>query len=157
MTRGLRICVAAVFLFILYRITLRLVARAFGKRGKEATSRAATIHGALAMTLRIVFFLALLLFVLPEFGFQVGPLIASLGIIGLAITFGAQTLVRDIVSGFFLLVEDLCRVGEEVELEKVKGRVEALRFRTLCLRNADGALVFVPYGEIKMLVNFSRR
>ena len=156
LTSGIRIAVISFILFGVYQFVKRLLDRSFGKKG-EAAGRRATLRMILRTVTRVLFAIVYLMIVLPEFGFAVGPLIASLGIIGIAFTFGTQTFVRDLVAGFFLLAEDLCRVGEEVAVEKVRGRVEALRLRTLVIRDKEkGTTVFVPYGEIKFLENYSR-
>lgn len=155
-THGLRILGIVVLSLFAYQMARRVLDRSLQwRRGKEA-GRRATLHTVLLLVLRILFGSTAVLLVLPEFGVSTGPLIASLGLFGLAFSFGAQTLVRDVVSGFFLLAEDLCRVGEEIEVSTVRGRVEGLRIRTLVLRTGEGSLVFIPYGEIKTLVNFSR-
>lgn len=156
-TGGLRVTAILVAAAVGYQALHRVVDRALGwKRGKAVSSRRATLHAASLLALRVVIFATAVVLVLPELGFSVGPLIASLGVIGLALSFGAQTLVRDVVAGFFLLVEDLCRVGEDVEIGAHRGRVAGLQFRTLVLRMQDGALVYLPYGEVKTLVNYSR-
>lgn len=153
---GPRIGGIVLFSVIAYGILRRLLDKALRWKGKKESGRRETLHAVLVMVLRVVITVATFLSILPELGIATGPLIASLGIFGLAFSFGAQTLVRDIVSGLFLLAEDLCRVGEEVEIGAVKGRVEGIRFRTLVLREKNGSVVFFPYGEIKQLVNHSR-
>jgi len=155
-TSGFRVVIISLVLFSIYRFVGRILDRSLG-REKGQTGRRATLRMILRIVSRIVFFLIYLMIVLPEFGFAVGPLIASMGVVGLAFTFGAQSLVRDLVAGFFLLLEDLCRVGEEVEIEKIRGRVEGLQLRTIVIRDAGkGTLVFIPYGEIKGVENYSR-
>ena len=153
---GPRIGGILLFAVIVYAILRRVLDKTLRWKGKTESGRRETLHLVLVLVLRVVISVATFLSILPELGIATGPLIASLGIFGLAFSFGAQTLVRDIVSGLFLLAEDLCRVGEEIEIGTVKGRVEGLRFRTLILRTETGSLVFFPYGEIKQLINHSR-
>ena len=81
---------------------------------------------------------------------------AGAGVVGLAIGFGAQTLVKDIVSGVFFLLEDAFRVGEYVEIGSLKGTVEAISIRSLKLRHQRGALQTVPFGEARAMTNLSR-
>ena len=87
---------------------------------------------------------------------NIGPLLAGAGVIGIAIGFGAQTLVRDIVSGIFFLVDDAFRVGEYVDVSAAKGTVEKISIRSFQLRHHRGALNTVPFGEIQTLTNYSR-
>ncbi|MEO1248611.1 MAG: mechanosensitive ion channel domain-containing protein [Pseudomonadota bacterium] len=94
--------------------------------------------------------------ILGELGVNIAPLLAGAGIIGLAIGFGAQTLVKDIVSGVFFLVDDAFRIGEYIDVGDVMGTVEKISIRSLRLRHHLGALHTVPYGDIAKLTNFSR-
>jgi moderate conductance mechanosensitive channel len=93
---------------------------------------------------------------LSGLGLDVGPLFAGAGIIGMAVGFGAQTLIRDIFSGAFFLFDDAFRKGEYVDVGDVKGTVERITIRSLQLRHHMGPLNTIPYGEIRMLKNFSR-
>ncbi len=97
------------------------------------------------------------LIVLSAIGIDVAPLIASAGIVGIAIGFGAQALVRDIFSGIFFLIDDAFRVGEYIELENmIKGEVESITIRSLQLRNHRGPVITIPFGELKQITNHSR-
>jgi len=95
--------------------------------------------------------------VLSSVGVDIGPLIASAGIIGIAIGFGAQSLVRDIFSGIFFLVDDAFRVGEYIELDAdMRGEVESISVRSLQLRHHRGAVITIPFGELKQITNHNR-
>ena len=95
--------------------------------------------------------------VLSSLGLDIGPLIASAGIVGIAIGFGAQTLVRDVFSGIFFLVDDAFRVGEYIELgTDLRGEVEAITVRSLQLRHHRGAVITIPFGELKQITNHNR-
>ncbi len=96
------------------------------------------------------------LIVLSSVGVDIGPLLAGAGIVGLAIGFGAQTLVRDIVAGFFFLLDDAFRIGEYVDVGRVKGTVEGITIRSLQLRHHRGALHTIPYGQIQAISNHHR-
>jgi len=96
------------------------------------------------------------LLVLSSLGVNIGPLIAGAGVVGIAIGFGAQTLVRDIVSGIFFLFDDAFRMGEYVSIGDVRGSVEGISVRSLRLRHHNGPLHTIPFGEIKHLTNYSR-
>jgi len=94
--------------------------------------------------------------VLLELGINVAPLFAGAGVVGLAIGFGAQSLVRDILSGVFFLSDDAFRKGEYIDVGDVKGTVEKISLRSFQLRHHLGALNTIPFGEIKHLTNYSR-
>ncbi len=97
-----------------------------------------------------------ILIVLSAVGVDIGPLIAGAGVIGLAIGFGAQTLVKDIISGIFFLVDDAFRVGDYVQTGAVKGTVEHISLRSLRLRNPRGMVHTIPFGDMGLVTNFSR-
>ena len=94
--------------------------------------------------------------VLGEFGFNLGPIIASAGVIGVALGLGAQTLVRDILSGIFMLVEDQYGVGDKVDVLEVKGTVEKVGLRITTVRDENGTLWYLRNGEILKVGNLSQ-
>lgn len=94
--------------------------------------------------------------VLSSLGINVGPLLAGAGIVGIAIGFGAQALVKDIVSGIFFLLDDAFRIGEYIEMENLRGTVESMSLRSLRVRHHRGAVHTIPFGELKSLTNYSR-
>jgi small-conductance mechanosensitive channel len=96
------------------------------------------------------------LLILAEIGVNITPLIAGASVFGLAVSFGSQSLVRDIVSGVFFLAEDSFRIGEYVDCSKVKGTVEGFSVRSLKLRHQNGQLHIVPFGQVGHITNFSR-
>ena len=103
----------------------------------------------------VIFFWAILE-ALPLFGLNLGPLLASAGIAGLAIGFGAQTLVHDFINGFFILLENQYDIGDNVRIAGVKGTVEAMTLRHTLLRDDDGTVHIVPNSEIKIVSNTTR-
>jgi small conductance mechanosensitive channel len=94
-----------------------------------------------------------LMMVLSELGVQIGPLIAGAGVAGIAIGFGAQSLVKDVLTGFFLIIEDIVSVGDTVRIATCKGEVESMTLRTIRLRDFDGSLHIFPYGEAQVIHN----
>ncbi len=102
----------------------------------------------------ILFFAAMQ--ILPLLGINMGPLLASAGIAGLAIGFGAQTLVHDVINGFFILVEDQYHLGDVVRISGVAGTVESMTLRRTVLRGEDGTLHSIPNSEIKLVSNLTR-
>jgi small-conductance mechanosensitive channel len=93
---------------------------------------------------------------LSRLGVDIAPLFAGAGVVGLAIGFGAQTLIRDMFSGGFFLFDDAFRKGEDVDLGDIRGTVEKISLRSFQLRHHSGALHTVPFGDIKHLTNYSR-
>jgi small-conductance mechanosensitive channel len=96
------------------------------------------------------------LMVLSSLGINTTPLIAGASVIGLAISFGSQTLVKDIVSGIFFLADDAFRVGEYIDCKSVKGTVEGFTLRSIKLRHQNGQIHTIPFGQLGQITNFSR-
>ncbi len=124
--------------------------------GASAASRVATLLPLLRNFLLIVISVISGMVVLSEMGVDIAPLFAGAGVIGLAIGFGAQTLIRDIFSGAFFLMDDAFRKGEYIDIGSVKGNVEKISIRSMQLRHHKGPLHTVPFGEILHLTNYSR-
>lgn len=122
----------------------------------QAASRLRTIMPLLRVVAGISILILGGLLVLSELGINTTPLIAGFSVLGLAVSFGSQSLVRDIVSGIFFLAEDSFRVGEYIDGGKVKGTVEGFSVRSLRLRHQNGQLNIVPFGQITHITNFSR-
>jgi small-conductance mechanosensitive channel len=121
----------------------------------RAQQRARTIADVLASFLRAAIWAVALLVVFDQLGINLAPLLAGAGIVGLALGFGAQALVRDVISGLFILVEDQYGVGDQIDLGDVEGRVEEVNLRVTRLRAADGKVWFVPNGEVRKVGNAS--
>jgi small-conductance mechanosensitive channel len=119
------------------------------EEGGAGGSRIATLLLLLRKFLLVVIIVMASLIVLSALGVHVGPLIAGAGVFGLAIGFGAQTLVKDIISGVFFLMDDAFRVGDYLEVSGTKGTVEHISLRSLRLRNPRGQVYFIPFGDIK--------
>jgi small-conductance mechanosensitive channel len=119
-------------------------------------TRLRTVLPILRATIFVTIVVMALMSVLAGLGVDILPLIAGAGVVGVAIGFGSQTLVRDIVSGAFYLMDDAFRLGEYIEVGSAKGRVEKINLRSVFLRHHRGAINVLPYGEIKQLRNTSR-
>lgn len=119
-------------------------------------SRLQTMLPFLRAALAIVIAVFATLIVLSRMGVDTAPLIAGAGVFGLAISFGSQSLVRDIISGLFFIAEDAFRVGEYIDTGKLKGTVEGMSIRSLKLRHQNGALHTIPFGQLGAVSNFSR-
>jgi moderate conductance mechanosensitive channel len=160
---SLRLLVILLFALLLNRI-LRALTRRLVEAGSESGARAARIREQQTRTLAGVLYSAgtaviaifALLLALPVFGFNVTPLAAVAGLASLAVGFGAQHVVRDVINGFFAVFEDQYVVGDTVRIGDVTGRVEHLTLRRTVLRDGNGALVSIPNGEIGRVINLSR-
>ena len=122
----------------------------------SAASRLATLLPLFRNFLLFTIAISAVVMVLLEMGINVAPLFAGAGVVGIAIGFGAQTLIRDILSGAFYLVDDAFRKGEYIDIGTVKGTVERISLRSFQLRHHLGALHTIPFGEVTHLTNFSR-
>lgn len=124
--------------------------------GGSSASRLATLLPLFRNLTLIVVIISVILFVLMELGINVGPLFAGAGIVGVAIGFGSQALVRDIFAGAFFLFDDAFRKGEYLDVGGVKGTVEKISVRSFQLRHHLGALHTIPFGELQVMTNYSR-
>ena len=118
--------------------------------------RATTLGGVLTATLKSATWIIAMAMALGEFGFDLGPLIASAGVVGVAIGLGAQTLVRDILSGIFMLIEDQYGVGDTVSVLEIEGVVEKVGLRVTTVRDPQGTLWYLRNGEILKVGNQSQ-
>ena len=122
----------------------------------EREQRAVTLAGIFKGVFRIVIVLVAGLMVLKILGIDTTPLIAGAGVAGLAISFGAQNLIRDFISGFFILLENQYRLGDVIRAAGVSGQVEDMNLRTTVLRDQEGVAHFIPNGEIKVVSNMAK-
>jgi small-conductance mechanosensitive channel len=127
-----------------------------GEAGGTGLSRAQTLLPLFRKFILITIVVIVTLVVLSSLGVSIGPLIAGAGVVGLAIGFGAQTLVRDIISGAFFLADDAFRLGEYIDVGIAKGMVENISVRSFRLRHHNGPVYTIPFGEVKKVMNFSR-
>ena len=136
----------------------RAVARALALResSERRTQRTRTLGNVMGSLATIVIYTIAVLMALAEFDVNLGPLIASAGIVGIALGFGAQSLVKDFLSGIFMLVEDQYGVGDVIDVGDAAGVVEAVNLRTTQLRDVHGTLWHVPNGEIRRVANKSQ-
>jgi small conductance mechanosensitive channel len=160
----------AVILLLAY-VAVKLLTRAIARfmRGVESAAssssptaalrvkqRTETIGLVLRSVVRIVVAVIAITMILGELGISVGPLIAGAGIVGIALGFGAQTIVKDFLSGMFMLIEDQFGVGDVIDVGEATGSVEAVTLRTTRIRSVDGTLWHVPNGTIQRVGNKSQ-
>ncbi len=130
--------------------------RARRSAGADELRRIDTVGNAFRYFATVVVVLVSGMLVLNELGISIAPILATAGVAGVAIGFGAQSLIKDYFTGFFLLVEDQIRQGDVVEIVGKAGEVEEVTLRYVRLRDGDGYVHFVPNGEIKAVVNRTR-
>jgi small conductance mechanosensitive channel len=124
---------------------------------KEAEKkREDTLIKILTTTLNIVVLVVAILIILQELGVNIGPLLAAAGIAGLAFGFGGQYLIRDLIAGFFIIIENQYRVGDVVCFDGTCGMVEDITLRMTTLRDLDGIVHHIPHGEIKKVSNLTK-
>ncbi|MEX1198200.1 MAG: mechanosensitive ion channel domain-containing protein [Pseudohongiellaceae bacterium] len=133
--------------FLVWEITAALIERKLHAANGD-TRRLVTVLPLLKNIVRISIGAVAIMIVLSELGMNIGPLIASAGVIGLAVGFGAQTLVRDLISGMFVIFEDIIAVGDWVEIGSHTGIVEAMHIRTMELRDLSGNIRVIPFGDV---------
>jgi small-conductance mechanosensitive channel len=128
--------------------TGELIARARAQRVR-------TIARTLSTVVLIAALVVVVVTILGIWGVPIGPLVASLSVVGIAVGFGAQDLIKDVIGGMFVLIEDQYAVGDVVKLAGVSGTVEELRLRTTVLRDLDGSVHHVPNGEARVTTNIT--
>ena len=124
--------------------------------GPDELPRITTVGRVLRYSATVIVVLVAGMLVLGELGISIAPILATAGVAGVAIGFGAQSLIRDYLSGFFMLIEDQIREGDVVEVAGKAGIVEEMTLRYVRLRDGDGYVHFVPNGEIKLVSNRTR-
>lgn len=107
--------------------------------------------------LKVLIWFIVLLAIFDELGFEITPILASAGILGLAIGFGAQSLVKDVVSGFFIIIDNAYNIGETIEVGGFRGKVAYMNLRVTHIENFAGSLFIINNGQINSLINWSRR
>ena len=150
------VVVALVARAVLLRAVDRLTKRALSSSSRS-DQRAATVSRLLHGTISSTVWIIALIMILAIAGINVGPLLASAGILGVAVGFGAQTLVKDYISGIFLILEDQFGLGDEVEIGTIRGKVVDVALRVTQVRDTDGRLWYIRNGEILNVANYSRQ
>lgn len=162
-TSGIKVLGILIVLFILSQMS-KWIVRWLEKfipekdplQAEEAKKRAQTLGNILRHALLITIFFIALLMILGELGIQLGPLLATAGIGALAISFGAQSLVKDVINGFFIILENQYRIGDVIEGAGVSGLVESVTLRRTVLRDLEGRVHIIPNGQIKIVSNLSK-
>lgn len=160
-TSGLQIVVILLLTVIALKIAVffsnRLVAAlSHRKQDTEYQKRTETLGSVIRNTLRVVILAATSMMIMNELGIEIGPILAAAGIVGLAVGFGAQNLVQDMISGFFILMEDQIRVGDVIQTAGKGGLVEKVNLRMTVLRDLGGNVHFIRNGKIDIVTNMTK-
>jgi small-conductance mechanosensitive channel len=160
-TNGLQIIIILVVAYVAHLIFKKLSVKLVEKlvitrhdEDKEAEEkREKTLIKIIHGTVHVVLILVVILMILSEIGVDIAPLIAGAGVVGIAVGFGGQYLVRDIISGLFIILENQYRVGDAVEISGIGGAVEDITLRKTVLRDLDGVVHHIPNGEVTTVSN----
>lgn len=163
-TSGTTILVIIIVAWIISRIATRFVRSSIDRRmqrindlpEEDREKRVETVSGTLNRVVKVIIWAIAGITIMAEFGVSVAPIIAGLGIGGLALAFAAQNIIRDYLHGFLIVTEDWYRVGEVARVAGTAGLVTAINLRTTVLRDGDGTLHQIPNGQITMASNMTR-
>jgi small conductance mechanosensitive channel len=161
-TSGAQILAIVIVSFIVIRIVRMIINRSRDKiaiKTKddiERAKRTETLAGLIEKTVRSIVLIAAALMTLQALGINIAPLLAGAGVVGLAVGFGAQSLVRDVISGFFILLENHMNIGDVVEIAGKAGLVESINMRVTTLRDLSGNVHIIPNGEIAVVTNMTK-
>jgi small conductance mechanosensitive channel len=159
---GAKILGILIVTFILLRITSVVVNRTRARMGRklardiEHLKRTETLTKLVRKTIKAMLLTAATLMIMQSLGINIGPLLAGAGIVGLAVGFGAQSLVKDVIAGFFILLENHMNVGDVVDIGGKAGLVESITLRVTKLRDWGGNVHVIPNGEVAVLTNMTK-
>lgn len=164
LSHGIKIVLIAVIAYVLKRIihgvivrAVRIAVRSEDYQSKEAEEkRENTLISLFTVTLQTVIMLIAGMMILEELGIEIGPMIAAAGIVGLAVGFGGQYLIRDIITGLFIIMENQYRIGDVININGIGGAVENITLRKTTLRDMNGTVHHIPHGEIKTVSNLTK-
>ena len=159
---GFKVLLILIAAFIITKI-INLTASKFFKRLKnqnksdpEYSKRIDTFKTIFNYIYKITLYTVVGIIILGELGIEIGPILAAAGVVGVAVGFGAQTLVKDVINGMFIFIQDQLRVGDWVEMAGKEGEVEDINLKMTRLRDISGNVHFIPNGEIKVVTNKTR-
>lgn len=144
-----------VIIKVVYKVIDRSLDRKTGGRLMSNTRRFTTVGELLKNVVTVICNFVMVMLLLSEFHFDLAPLLAGAGVLGLAIGFGAQSLVKDVITGFFIILEDQFAVGDVIQTGTYKGTVELIGLRTTKLLSSTGEVYIVPNGSITNVTNYS--
>ncbi len=159
-TNGLQILIILALAYFGLRVVRSAIARSYRRYGRdkdeEQQKRLDTLAAVSLMVATVIVLAVALMVVLGELGVSMGPILAGAGVLGLAVGFGAQHLVQDVINGFFLLLDDQIRVGDVVTIGDKGGLVERVTLRLTVLRDLAGNVHFIRNGKIEIVTNMTK-
>lgn len=165
--RGLRILLILGFSFLFYylfktasQVFLKNMVQGLSEKLKPKEDEKRRLKMILHVVNRVIgtlIFSVVFLMIIAELGLNIAPLLAGAGIAGLAVSFGAQTLIKDIINGLFITLEGQFSPGDTIQVGNVEGQVADFNLRRLVLKNSEGVLYYIPNSEIKIIANKSYR
>ena len=161
LSSGLRIFLIILLTMLIIKVAQVVSSRLFmtvqkRKRDDEFKKRTDTLKAVIRYVFNVGIVVIAVVIILGELGIEIGPILAAAGVLGLAVGFGAQSLVKDVISGFFILLQDQIRVGDVVEIAGKAGIVEDVNLKMTTLRDLSGNVHFVPNGEINVVTNMTK-
>ncbi len=164
MEHGFKICIIIVGAYVANKILKRFIIKTVrivvvpdkSLPPETEIKREDTLIRIFGWSTRILIISLCLLMILQEIGVPIGPILAGAGIVGLAFGFGGQYLIRDLITGFFIILENQYRIGDSVKFDSASGIVEDISLRMTTLRDLDGTVHHVPHGEVKQVSNLSK-
>jgi len=156
------IVIGAIILKIIAKRFIQRIVKAAISSDKFLTSdgeikRMNTLVRIFSWTINTIIITISAMMIMQEFNVEIGPILASAGIVGVAIGFGGQYLVRDVITGFFIIFENQYRIGDVIKIEGIGGTVEDISLRVTTLRDMDGTVHYIPHGEIKKVSNLAKQ
>lgn len=156
--KTITISLVTIILLLLSNRLVGIFFAGFKKRSRLASfeQRINTLTGAVQSSISLIIFLTGSLMILKEFGMDITPLLTGAGLFGLAISFGAQTFIRDLIAGFFIIIENQYNIGDSVLINDHKGNVFKINLRTTLLKDQEDNMIYFPNSEIKKVVLYKK-
>jgi len=158
---GIRIALIVLLTVLIHRL-IRVVSKKLAammdqhELDLESTKRAETLGLVIRHTLDVLLIVVAVITILSELGIEIGPILAAAGIVGVAVGFGSQSLIKDVINGFFILANDQIRVGDAVQIAGKSGEVEQVSLKMTVLRDATGSVHFIPNSTIDIVTNMTK-
>ena len=154
-SRGFKIfsiLISAYFLNHFLQIFInKIISRGLDKLNKERQKRVETLISVFGGTLRFVIYIIAILMILPEVGINIAPILASLGLVGLAVSMAARDIISDFISGIFILLENQYQIGDKVKISGIEGKVKEISLRRTIIIDENNVLHSIPNSQIKLV------
>lgn len=157
--KTLLILFITILLLIVSNKLIAIFFRSFRRQESLALyeQRLRTLKGTTQSVVSLIIFITSLLIILKNYGIDITPLLTGAGLLGLTVSFGAQTFIKDLIAGFFIILEDQYNIGDEVEINNHKGRVFKINLRTTILKDKDENKIYFPNSEINKVVVLTQK